>query len=237
MYKHDLLTHNLESPRQVLPLILKKLNIKSICDVGCGIGSWLKVASDLGINEFVGIDGDYIDKDMILVPTNNIIFADLNKVELIPINRKFDLVISLEVAEHLPKENAHSFVNFLTQLGDIVLFSAAIYNQGGQNHLNEQWPNYWNEIFEKNDYVLLDIIRFNFWDNKNVQWWYKQNMFLAVKKSIKDNVINMWQPENDFSPKAIVHPEQFLFYTEALNSIKNKDNYLRKILKALHICH
>ena len=52
-------------------------------------------------------------------------------------DRKFDLVVSLEVAEHLPSECAETFVDSLTGLGPIVLFSAAIPHQGGTNHANE----------------------------------------------------------------------------------------------------
>ena len=58
-------------------------------------------------------------------------------------NRKFDLVLSLEVAEHLPSECAEAFVESLVNLGPVILFSAAIPYQGGENHVNEQWPEYW----------------------------------------------------------------------------------------------
>ena len=55
----------------------------------------------------------------------------------------FDLVVSLEVAEHLPKECADIFVDSLVRLGPIILFSAAIPQAGGTCHINEQWPEYW----------------------------------------------------------------------------------------------
>ena len=56
------------------------------------------------------------------------------------IDRRFDLALSLEVAEHLPPECGSEFVQTLTDLSSVILFSAAIPFQGGTDHLNEQWP-------------------------------------------------------------------------------------------------
>ena len=42
----------------------------------------------------------------------------------------------------------------ITKHGDAVLFSAAIPGQGGQDHLNEQWPEYWQKKFEVNGYYF-----------------------------------------------------------------------------------
>lgn len=58
------------------------------------------------------------------------------------LGRKFDLCVSMEVAEHLPPSRADSFVADLVGLAPVVLFSAAVPEQGGTNHLNEQWPDY-----------------------------------------------------------------------------------------------
>ena len=77
----------------------------------------------------------------------------------IEIDREFDLVVSLEVAEHLPEECAKIFIKSLTKLGPVILFSAAIPFQGWTNHLNEQWPDYWANYFKDNGYEAIDCIR------------------------------------------------------------------------------
>src|SRR5579862_3100091 len=59
------------------------------------------------------------------------------------LGRSFDLAMSFEVAEHLPPDAAKGFVDSLTRLAPLVLFSAAIPFQGGVGHINEQWPEYW----------------------------------------------------------------------------------------------
>ena len=55
-----------------------------------------------------------------------------------------------------------------------VLFSAAVPHQGGWNHLNEQWPQYWAEIFARRRFFPVDCLRERFWNRPNVRWWYAQ---------------------------------------------------------------
>lgn len=67
----------------------------------------------------------------------------------IRLNKKYDMVQCLETAEHMEPENAETVVANLTDISDIVLFSAAIPYQRGAHHVNEQWPGYWIELFAK----------------------------------------------------------------------------------------
>ena len=96
------------------------------------------------------------------------------------LDRRFDLVVTLEVAEHLPKTDASTFVQSLTELGPVVLFSAAIPFQGGENHLNEQWPDYWAHLFHNRGYRAVDCLRKKTWHNDKVEPWYAQNILLFV---------------------------------------------------------
>ncbi len=136
------------------------------------------------------------------------------------------MVISLEVAEHLPKEKSEDFIKNLTNLGDLIVFSAAIPFQGGVNHLNEQWPEYWEKIFKKNDFVTIDCIRKKIWDNKKVNWWYSQNIFIAVKKDKLSNFPELGgELKNNSKILSLVHPEN---YSDKFNNVS-----LRRILFSL----
>ncbi|MBX9782837.1 MAG: class I SAM-dependent methyltransferase [Chitinophagaceae bacterium] len=211
IYIHDEYDHNFNAAGEVLPEVLKLTSAKSIVDVGCGIGTWLKVAEDLGINDFTGIDGDYVEKSLMKIPAHRYIPIDLrNRFNL---NRKYDLAICLEVAEHLPESSADDFIASITAHADIILFSAAIPNQGGQNHLNEQWTSaYWTAKFREHDFVAVDILRKKFWNNQKVDLWYKQNMtFFAAKASPFVHQFGE-QPFYDF-----IHPSLFLHKIEFAN--------------------
>src|SRR5205823_14322324 len=129
------------SAREVVPLILQLMPVISVCDVGCGDGTWLRVFRDEGVTDVVGIDGEYMTKDLLQVPLAN--FQPMYLRQQISVQRSFDLAISLEVAEHLPESRATTFIKDLTRLAPVVLFSAAIPGQGGRDHVNEQWQTYW----------------------------------------------------------------------------------------------
>jgi len=183
--------------------------INSVVDLGCGVGTWLSVFKDKGVNDILGIDGDWVDKNLLKIPLEYFQSAELNRA--IRLNRKFDMAISLEVAEHLPPECAHIFVNSLVKLSDIVVFSAAIPEQGGKNHINEQWPDYWVKLFCDNGYVVLDVIRSQVWNDDKILSWYKQNILLFIKEEKKNKLL--LSPQKYGNPHSIalsiVHPESY----------------------------
>ena len=180
LYLHSEDVHNFSAPREVVPFIKNLLNPQSVLDVGCGIGTWLKVFHEHGINDFVGVDGDFVDRTMLKISSERFHAHDLTKP--FTLGRKFDLVVSLEVAEHIPEQFADSFIEVLVKHGDVHLFSAAIPGQGGQNHVNEQWPEYWQKKFERFGFYFHDVIRPQIWGNEQIDFWYRQNMFLVKKE-------------------------------------------------------
>jgi SAM-dependent methyltransferase len=170
-----------QSSAIVVPLVLEYVKPTSVVDVGCGTGGWLAEFRKHGIEDVYGVDGPWVSKELLEIPDDRFRVADVGQ----PIreNRRFDLVISLETAEHLPADAARIFVDSLTTLGSVVVFSAAIPFQGGNNHLNEQWPDYWAALFAERGYTFVDCLRPRVWNNPTVEWWYVQNMFFVVEQA------------------------------------------------------
>jgi len=176
--------HSLQSARTILPIVFEAVPVKSVLDIGCGNGTWLKAAADLGVSDFMGVDGNYVNPEDLLIPRERFVAMDLEKPS--PLPRRFDLVMSLEVAEHISPPNADAFVSFLTAHGDVVLFSAACPNQGGTDHRNEQWPAYWAEKFWKHSFRAIDGLRLRLLSEQLSAWWYAQNvMFYATAAGIE----------------------------------------------------
>lgn len=213
------------SAREIIPLLLDLLQPilpKSVVDVGCGTGSWLAAFQKLGIADCLGIDGDYVDRTILQIPLNQFQSADLKQP--LQLNRKFDLAISLEVAEHLPSTCAENFVNSLTQLAPIILFSAAIPFQGGVEHVNEQWPQYWAYYFQKNGFAVIDCLRKKIWNNDKVEPWYAQNILVFVKQEYLSGYprfVNEYQ-NTDLNQLAIVHPKIYFYSLQAARKSAEK---------------
>lgn len=155
----------------------------NVVDIGCGIGTWLKVWQEKGV-DVQGVDGKYVNSKQLLIDPKCFTSMDLNSP--VPLNKTFDLAESLEVAEHLPEDHADAFVDFLCSLSSLVMFGAAIPYQGGTHHINEQWPEYWAEKFKKRGWVCVDIVRDEVWSDKRCAYYYAQNTFLYVKQSELD---------------------------------------------------
>ena len=151
-----------QSAREIVPLVLELIPCKQVIDVGCGIGSWLSVFQEFEVESIFGVDGEWVDEKMLEIPPE--VFRSFDLTKPFSMDRKFDLVVSLEVAEHLPHESAKQFVDSLVSLGPVILFSAAIPFQGGTNHINEQWPHYWLKLFQERGYVGIDCLRKKVWE-------------------------------------------------------------------------
>lgn len=172
---------SLSSARRMAPLILGMVPARSVVDVGCGIGAWVKAFMDLGVADAWGVDGAWVKGADLLIPGERFIAADLTRE--LPVKRTFDLAISMEVAEHLPEASADRFVDSLTRLAPVVVFSAAAPMQGGTDHLNEKWPAYWAERFGARGYGAIDCLRREVWNDGAVEWWYAQNTIVYASEA------------------------------------------------------
>lgn len=172
-----------------------------------------------GIDTF-GIDGNSVDESLFYISKQDYKQVDLtqdfkeilNEIEKSFKMKKFDLVESLEVAEHFDEKYAENFIKLLTSLGDMVLFSAAIPYQGGTHHVNEQPPYYWAQLFHRFDFLCFDL-RSTFWDNDKIAFWYRQNTLLYVHKDKIDFLKNTGvKPVS--KPLHLVRPEYIKIYCE-----------------------
>lgn len=211
--------NSFEAAKVLLKLMKDEFpDIEKVLDVGCGVGTFLKTANDMGISFTQGMDGPWVDKELLQIPQKDFFEVDLNYLPVF--KESFDLVICLEVAEHLAENNAEALVKFLTEHAEIILFSAAVPGQGGENHINEQWQSYWADIFSKFAFQPVDLIRPKIWDHLNVSYWYRQNTLVYVSDSRMSKIFPI-NPTLD-----IVHPEMYMAHLR--NSLT-----LRKAMKML----
>jgi SAM-dependent methyltransferase len=228
------------SAQEILPLVFQEIPCRSVVDVGCGVGTWLRVCKELGAAEITGIDGDYVRPEELEIDAKEFHPMDLSGT--LRWDHTYDLAMSLEVAEHLPASAADEFVHFLTSLAPVVLFSASIPGQGGTNHINEQWPDYWAARFEERGYRTLDYIRPRVWMNENVERWYAQNVILFARGDFLASrpVLQALAAGTQRDQLALVHPRTLDAALTAIRSLQEEvarldpDNLrLRELLRVV----
>lgn len=163
------------SAEVVVPLVLDLLQPRTVVDVGCGEGWWAKTFADVGGCEVLGLDGPGgggVLDDRFVAWDLRYSFAAVARA---------DLAVSLEVAEHLSARHASRFVADLAAVAPLVLFSAAIPGQGGTGHVNEQWPQYWVDLFNAHGMAVSGALRWLIWGDDRVENWYRANLLVAAR--------------------------------------------------------
>jgi len=187
------------SAQKIVPLVLKATGARSVADFGCGQGAWLSVWEKAGL-EVTGLDGPYVNQSKLLVDPAN--FRPTDLATPINLGRRFDIVQSLETAEHLPASRAAGFVADLTSHADFVLFSAAVPGQGGEHHINEQGLEYWRRLFDARGFAPVDLVRPALRGDEGVQLWYRCNTVLYVRRERLDQLPAAGQTLAEYWPLA-----------------------------------
>lgn len=206
----DLEETALPSARHIVPMLRGWLTIDSVVDAGCGDGSWLSVFKEAGASRVLGLDGPWVDEAQLKIPADCFRRRRIDEALAVE-DGPFDLAMTLEVAEHLPPARAPGFVAELCALAPVVLFSAAIPDQGGEHHVNEQWPRYWADLFADRGFRAIDAIRPAVWEAPDVCWWYKQNCLLfASDRALADNPeLARLAEATPATLPSLVHPELY----------------------------
>ncbi|MGD0167509.1 MAG: methyltransferase domain-containing protein [Gaiellaceae bacterium] len=117
----------------------------SVCDVGCGNAFLLYFFAQKGV-QVSGVEGssvalEYVDPSI----RDHILVADATASQDLG---AYDLVISTEVAEHIPKRASSMFISNLARSAmRHILFTAASPGQWGDGHINCQPQEFWIELF------------------------------------------------------------------------------------------
>lgn len=170
---------SLRSARAYLAHLFALWRPDSVIDVGCGRGAWLAACGEHGAGRLVGLDGAWNSQDRMLAPTIEFRQADLQEERAADV--RYDLAMSLEVAEHLPPESSDGFVRTLVAHAGAIVFSAAYVSQPGRGHINTRPHSFWANSFLSHGYRLFDFFRPRFWSDNDIEPWYRQNAFLYVR--------------------------------------------------------
>jgi hypothetical protein len=133
------------SAKALVPSLVRLLQPRSVIDVGCGTGLWLKEFVDTGLPIAQGVEGPWLPEALLSIPADLVLRHDLS--EGITLDCRFDLVICLGVANYLGGKLAKRLVETLTGLGSVVLFSpSGPGKRSGENRQTDTCE-LWNKLF------------------------------------------------------------------------------------------
>lgn len=232
---------SLYSARTILSLLLAAIPpVKSAVDYGCGVGTWLAEARRQGIDCVRGYEGEWLDRSLLEIDQDSFDYLDFNHLNNAAPSSRYDLALCLEVAEHLPPDQADKLISLLVASADFILFSAAIPDQGGKGHLNERWPDHWAHMFRAHGYVVFAPFRRELWSDPEIRPWYRQNLLVCVKKEAIKH-IRLSEFDRDMPVLPVIHPEIFQTALDKkqaqINALKTRAGAWRALRHAIRYPH
>lgn len=157
--------------------LIEKFGMTNVVDFGCGMGDYIKRIMDLGY-KCEAYDGNPNTPSL-----TNGIGKVLDFSEKFNLNRKFDLVMSLEVGEHIPKEYENIYINNIcNHSNNYILISWAIIGQSGDGHVNCQNNDYVIKEMDKNGFEYDELNSINLRNLTTNAWWFKNTIMFFKKK-------------------------------------------------------
>ena len=215
------------SAQIITPLLLELWPVKSVIDFGCAQGIWLAEFASLGVQDIVGVDGNWVALNHLNIERDKFVAHDFTNP--FHIGRKFDLALCLEVAEHLTDDKADQIVEDLVRVAPIIFFSAAIPYQDGTNHYNCQWPEYWASRFRSKGYLCCDFLRKQLWNQEDVSFVYRQNSMVYMSEDyfMKMDRSRWADIQIVNSPERLVHPDFYICQSSIASARKDAEKLVR----------
>lgn len=116
--------------------IKEKINPSTVIDIGCGPGIYVDSLRNLGL------DAQGIDTDKRVHGRPHLRCQSMFDLD----DTKYDLVICMEVAEHIDEKFENQIVEKVSAaVGKTLIWTAALPGQGGTGHINCRPKEYWAE--------------------------------------------------------------------------------------------
>jgi SAM-dependent methyltransferase len=156
---------------------------RTLVDVGCGTGSVLVEAERRGLS-VIGLE--YAEAALAMCRERGLDVRKFDIEQAATPDLRADVVLSTEVAEHLPADCADRFVDLLTSISDNVVVTAAPPGQGGTDHVNEQPNEYWIAKFEARGFAHDPQVTADWradWRRRSVERQRARNVMVFTRRA------------------------------------------------------
>lgn len=128
--------------------IVRLIQPKTVLDAGCAMGFLVEALRQRGVEAY-GVD---ISEYAIQNAHSSIQPYCWRGSVAQPFPQKYDLIVSIEVLEHMPRREAEQAIQNICQHTDDVLFSSTPFDFKEISHFNVQPPEKWAELFAMQDF-------------------------------------------------------------------------------------
>jgi len=148
------------------------LHPSSVVDVGCGTGQMLLAFQKLGAS-CRGLE--YSEAALAICRERGLDVVKFDLEQEQSLDWRADLVVSTEVAEHLPASCADRYVDLLCRTSDQIMITAAVPGSTGTDHVNEQPNEYWIAKLVARGFEYDQPLSYRWrdeWRDAGVDTWY-----------------------------------------------------------------
>jgi 2-polyprenyl-3-methyl-5-hydroxy-6-metoxy-1,4-benzoquinol methylase len=164
--------------------VIERHRPTSVLDIGCGVGGYVALCARLGVRDLLGVDGFEPSRDLLCTADQ---YRQHDLRQRLDLSRRFDLVVSAEVAEHLEEQHEETFLQNVTRHARrLILFSAARPGQRGHGHVNLKPAEHWLEIFRSQGWVPHHYDTCAVRSLSTFHWFRRNLVLLAHERSITD---------------------------------------------------
>ena len=149
-----------------------------------------------------------------------------------PFPQKYDLIISIEVLEHLPKEESEQALGNLCRYADDILFSSTPFDYKESTHLNVQPPEYWAASFARQGF-FRDI---DFDASFTTSWAARfRRKSEPVHRTIRDYERKfwvLWKENTDLRDQSITEEQRMRMLTQEIGRLRAQVNHWEDLQKS-----
>lgn len=194
--------------------IIEMFNPKSVLDAGCALGYLVEALRDRDIEAY-GFDiSEYAINNVSEDIKQYCFVHSINQPLPSNVPDRYDLIVTIEVLEHLYPEDGIEAINNLCKYTDTIIFTSTPDDIEDRTHVNVQRLEYWARLFAKNSFFRNMVYNVGFicsWacvfekkdDISNVIYEYEMNKRIDEIKNEKFSSKIYYDTGNGFNEQQV----------------------------------
>jgi SAM-dependent methyltransferase len=200
--------------------IVKRINPKTVLDAGCAMGFLVEALRNRGVEAYGTDISEYAINNVHEDIKEYCWSASVTE----PFPQNYDMIVVIEVLEHLKQTEAEKAVENICRFSDDVLFSSTPFDYKEASHFNVQPPEYWAELFAVQDlYRDLDF-NASFITPWTVRFRRKYETPVRLVREYERMYFQLFKENSDLRSLILENRDKLINLENQLNA---KDNQLR----------